>query len=94
MVEKAPSAPRFVAIVDPDLSSKTLLLETVWLTCGAIHGQGTGKDGNPVDDATLEARARHMSIKFSIWNGEFWVKDGHFWIVLGRLNFVRNPELH
>lgn len=94
MAGKAPLAPRCAAIVEPDLSSKISLLETLRLTCGAIHGQGTGKDGNTVDDATLEARASHMSTKVSIWNSEFWAKDGHFWIVLGRLNFVRNRALH
>jgi hypothetical protein len=70
------------------------LLETLQLNCGVIHGQGTVKDGNTVDGATLEARASAMSTKISIGNGENWAKDGHFCFVPGRLNFVRNPELH
>ena len=44
-------------MVDPYLSGKISLLETLQLTCGAIHGQGTVKDGNTVDGAAPEARA-------------------------------------
>jgi elongation factor G len=57
------SGPRCVALVGPFGSGKTTLLESIlWIT-GAAQRKGTVAGKNTVGDASLEARARQMSVE-------------------------------
>ncbi len=59
-------APRCVALVGPQSSGKTTLLESILFATGAIGRKGSIKDGSTVGDHADEARARSMSTEPSI----------------------------
>lgn len=70
------STPRVAAIVGPYLSGKTSLMESLLFVAGALPRKGTVKEGNTVGDASLEAKARQMSVEASLaactYQGEAW----------------------
>jgi len=70
------STPRVAAIVGPYLSGKTSLMESLLFVAGALPRKGSVKEGNTVGDASLEAKARQMSVEASLatceYQGEAW----------------------
>jgi elongation factor G len=70
------STPRVAAIVGPYLSGKTSLMESLLFVAGALPRKGSVKEGNTVGDASLEAKARQMSVEASLaaceYQGESW----------------------
>ena len=60
------STPRVVAIVGPYLSGKTSLMESLLFVAGALPRKGSVKEGNTVGDASMEAKARQMSVEASL----------------------------
>ncbi len=60
------STPRVAAIVGPYLSGKTSLMESLLFAAGALPRKGSVKEGNTVGDASLEAKARQMSVEASL----------------------------
>lgn len=68
---------RCVAMVGPQSSGKTTLLESILVATGSIAQRGSIMDGTTVSDVAPEARARHMStemtpVRFS-YLGDPWV---------------------
>ena len=70
------STPRVAAIVGPYLSGKTSLMESLLFVAGALPRKGSIKEGNTVGDASMEAKARQMSVEASLaactYQGEAW----------------------
>ncbi len=68
--------PRVAAIVGPYLSGKTSLMESLLFVAGALPRKGFVKEGNTVGDASMEAKARQMSVEASLaactYQGEAW----------------------
>lgn len=60
------STPRVAAIVGPYLSGKTSLMESLLFVAGALPRKGSVKEGNTVGDASMEAKARQMSVESSL----------------------------
>ena len=60
------STPRVAAIVGPYLSGKTSLMESLLFVAGALPRKGSVKEGNTVGDASMEAKARQMSVEASL----------------------------
>ncbi|MDX1711381.1 MAG: elongation factor G [Rhodovibrionaceae bacterium] len=71
MTDKPASPPRCAVLVGSYMSGKTTLLEALLATAGAIHRQGTVKDGTTLGDATPEARARTMSVEPNFASAEY-----------------------
>lgn len=72
--------PRCVALVGPQSSGKTTLLEALLHAAGALNGRrGSVADGNTVGDASEEARARQMSTELSVASFSYL---GDAWTVL------------
>ncbi|MBM3486365.1 MAG: elongation factor G [Alphaproteobacteria bacterium] len=63
--------PRCAALVGPYLSGKTTLLESILSITGATTRKGTMKDGNTVGDASVESRARKMSVELNVGTTEY-----------------------
>ncbi|MCB9946452.1 MAG: elongation factor G [Rhodospirillaceae bacterium] len=66
-----PALPRAVALVGPQSSGKTSLLESLLFVTGAIGRKGLVKDSNTFADASEEARARQMSTELSVAHTTF-----------------------
>ncbi|MDE3032859.1 MAG: elongation factor G, partial [Acidobacteriota bacterium] len=66
MSGQSQSTPRVAAIVGPYLSGKTSLMESLLFAAGALPRKGSVKEGNTVGDASLEAKARQMSVEASL----------------------------
>lgn len=72
-----PKGTRCVALVGPQSSGKTTLIESMLVAAGAIPKRGSIEAGTMVSDVSPESRARHMSteitpIRFS-YLGDDWV---------------------
>ena len=57
---------RAIALVGPNGSGKTSLVESLLFTAGAIDRQGSVEAGTTVGDASPEARARHQSVELNV----------------------------
>lgn len=68
---------RCVAVVGPQSSGKTSLIESMLLTAGAITRRGSIADGTVVSDTNAEARARQMSTEITpvhmSYLGDAWI---------------------
>ena len=62
---------RAIALVGPNGSGKTSLMEALLFTAGAIDRQGAVEAGTTVGDSTPEARARHQSVEANVASFEF-----------------------
>ena len=62
---RRPQGSRCVALVGPDLSGKTTLLEAILFRTGAIARQGRVSEKSTIGDAAPEARAHGMSIELN-----------------------------
>ena len=65
------AGPRCIAIVGPQQSGKTTLLEALLARAGALDRQGRVADGNTVGDASPEARAHLMSVEANVGSLEY-----------------------
>jgi len=74
---KVPKETRCVALVGPQSSGKTTLLESMLLAAGAIQKKGRAATGTTVGDNNPEARARQMSTQLTparfSYLGDDWV---------------------
>jgi elongation factor G len=57
---------RAIALVGPNGSGKTSLMEALLFAAGAIDRQGTVEGGTSVGDGSAEARARHQSVELNV----------------------------
>ena len=57
---------RAIALVGPNGSGKTSLMEALLFTAGAVDRQGAVEAGTAVGDSTPEARARHQSVELNV----------------------------
>lgn len=64
-------AARAIALVGPNGSGKTSLMEALLYAAGAIERRGLVDTGNSVGDSSPEARARRQSVELSIGRYEF-----------------------
>lgn len=75
-----PKGTRCVALVGPQSSGKTTLIESMLVAAGAIPKRGSIETGTMVSDVSPESRARHMSteitpIRFSYLGDDWTVLD-------------------
>ena len=57
---------RTIALVGPNGSGKTSLMEALLFTAGAIDRQGSVEQGSTIGDSTPEARGRHQSVELNV----------------------------
>ena len=62
---------RAIALVGPNGSGKTSLMEALLFTAGAVDRQGAVEAGTTVGDSSAEARARHQSVELNVASFEF-----------------------
>jgi elongation factor G len=66
MANAAGGFARTIALVGPNGSGKTSLMEALLFTAGAIDRQGTIEAGTTAGDASPEARSRHQSVELNV----------------------------
>ena len=66
MANSAGGFARTIALVGPNGSGKTSLMEALLFTAGAIDRQGTVEAGNTAGDSSPEARSRHQSVELNV----------------------------
>ena len=71
MANAAGGFARTIALVGPNGSGKTSLMEALLFTAGAIPRQGTIEAGATVGDSSPEARARHQSVELNVATFEY-----------------------
>ncbi|CAH1656596.1 Elongation factor G-like protein [Hyphomicrobiales bacterium] len=81
------AGPRCIAIVGPQQSGKTTLLEALLARAGGLDRQGRVADGNTVGDASPEARAHLMSVEANVASLEFLGESYTFIDCPGSLEF-------
>jgi elongation factor G len=57
---------RAIALVGPNGSGKTSLMEALLFTAGAVDRQGAVEAGTSIGDASPEARGRHQSVELNV----------------------------
>src|SRR5579862_4114953 len=57
---------RAIALVGPNGSGKTSLMEALLFTAGAVDRQGAIEAGTTAGDSSPEARARHQSVELNV----------------------------
>lgn len=62
---------RAIALVGPNGSGKTSLMEALLYTAGAVDRQGSVEAGTTVGDSSPEARARHQSVELNVASFEY-----------------------
>ncbi len=62
---------RAIALVGPNSSGKTSLMESLLFAAGAVDRQGAVETGGTVGDSSPEARARHQSVELSVASFEY-----------------------
>ena len=70
---------RAIALVGPNGSGKTSLMEALLFAAGAIDRQGAVEAGTAVGDASPEARARHQSVELNVASFDFM--DDHYALI-------------
>ncbi len=71
MAGTAGGVARAIALVGPNGSGKTSLMESLLFAAGAIDRQGAVEAGTTVGDSTPEARARHQSVELNVASFEY-----------------------
>jgi len=66
MANAAGGFARTIALVGPNGSGKTSLMEALLFTAGAIPRQGTVEAGTTAGDSSPEARARHQTVELNV----------------------------
>ena len=66
MAKREGGKARAIALVGPNGSGKTSLMEALLFTAGAIDRQGAVEAGTTAGDASPEARARHQSVELNV----------------------------
>ena len=71
MAKVAGGHARAIALVGPNGSGKTSLMEALLFTAGAIDRQGAVEAGTTVGDSSPEARGRHQSVELNVASFEY-----------------------
>jgi elongation factor G len=79
MARKAGGCARAIALVGPNGSGKTSLMEALLFAAGAIDRQGAVEAGTAIGDASPEARARHQSVELNV--ASFDYMDDHYALI-------------
>ncbi len=82
--------PRAVALVGPYGSGKTTLLESILMTTGAIARKGSVPQKNTVGDASIEARARQMSVEVNCATARYLDQTFTFLDCPGSIEFLQD----
>ncbi|MBS8273552.1 elongation factor G [Thalassospira tepidiphila] len=87
-----PHAPRVAALIGPNSSGKTSLLESLLLATGTLHRKGSVRDHNTVGDAGREARARGMSTELTCAHATYLGEEWHFIDCPGSVDFAQDTR--
>jgi elongation factor G len=71
MSERRSTGSRSIAIMEPYLSGKTTLLESLLSVTGTIARKGRIADHNTIGDANPEARDRQMTVEINTASFEY-----------------------
>ena len=80
--------PRAVAVVGPYGSGKTTLLESILSVTGTVQRKGAVAQKNTVGDASLEARARQMSVEVNCATARYLDQSFTFLDCPGSIEFL------
>ncbi|MGA9794531.1 MAG: elongation factor G [Rhizomicrobium sp.] len=84
------SGPRTVALVGPYGSGKTTLLESILAITGAVQRKGSIAQKNTVGDASVEARARQMSVEVNCATTKYLAESFTFLDCPGSIEFLQD----
>ena len=79
MAKAAGGFARAIALVGPNGSGKTSLMEALLFTAGAIDRQGAVEAGTSVGDSSPEARSRRQSVELNVASFDFM--DDHYTLI-------------